>query len=38
MSVRSAVLVHEISTAWLRSAFAGFLAAVVLVLLLILVP
>ncbi len=37
MSVHSAILVHEISTAWLRNAFAGFLAALVLVLLLILV-
>src|SRR6266498_1276100 len=25
MSVRSALLAHEISTAWLRNAFAGFL-------------
>jgi hypothetical protein len=38
MSVRSAALVHELSMAWLRNAFAGFLAASVLVLLLILVP
>ena len=38
MSVRSAALVHEISTAWLRNAFAGFLAALVVVLFLILVP
>src|SRR6266498_193318 len=35
MSVHSAILVHEISTAWLRNAF---VAALVLVLLLILVP
>src|SRR6266542_1577498 len=34
MSVHSAILVHEISTAWLRNAF---VAALVLVLLLILV-
>jgi len=38
MSVRSAALAHELSMAWLRNAFAGFLAASVLVLLLILVP
>ena len=37
MSVHPAILVHEISAAWLRNAFAGFLAALVLVLLLILV-
>jgi len=36
MSAHSAVLVQNISTAWLRNAFAGSLAA--LVLLLILVP
>jgi hypothetical protein len=38
MSAHSAVLVQNICTAWLRNAFAGSLAALVLVLLLILVP
>jgi len=38
MSVRSVALVHEISAAWLRNVFAGCLAALVLVLLLILIP
>ncbi len=38
MSAHSAVLVQNISTAWLRNTFAGSLAALVLVLLLILVP
>jgi len=37
MSIRSAALAHELSMAWLRNAFAGFLAASVLVLLVILV-
>jgi len=38
MSAHSAVLVQNISAVWLRDAFAGSLAALVLVLLLILVP
>ena len=38
MSAHSAVLVQNISATWLRNAFAGSLAALVLVLLLILVP
>ncbi len=38
MSAHSAVLVQYISAAWLRNVFAGSLAALVLVLLLILVP
>ena len=38
MSAHSAVLVQNISAAWLRNAFAGSLAALFLVLLLILVP
>jgi len=38
MSARPAVLVQDIWTVWLRNAFAGSLAALVLVLLLILVP
>src|SRR6266536_532546 len=38
MSAHSAVLVQNISAAWLRNAFAGSLAALVVVLLLILVP
>ena len=38
MSANSAVLVQNISAVWLRNAFAGSLAALVLVLLLILVP
>jgi len=38
MSAHSAVLVQNISAVWLRNAFAGSLAGLVLVLLLILVP
>jgi hypothetical protein len=38
MSVHSAVLAQDISLVWLRNAFAGSLAALVLVLLLILLP
>lgn len=38
MSVCSRALVHEITTAWLRNAFGGLLAASVLVTLLLLVP
>ena len=38
MSAGSAVLVEEISATWLRNAFAGALAALVLLALLILFP
>jgi hypothetical protein len=38
MSPYRAVLAHEISAAWLRNVFGGFLGAVILLLMLILVP
>jgi hypothetical protein len=38
MSIRSAVLINEISATWLRNAFAGTAAALVLLALLILFP
>ena len=38
MAAHTAILGQHISTAWLRNAFAGSLAALVLALLLILVP